>query len=725
MPRSSSIEVSVEAHEIVTASRRLNLKASAALDPQSALGAFALQGHPATVRLSKDCRAASLEVEGDLPTGPQTLRIGELRSSRGSMVAPAREVPFFVSDSRASISPALRIESMVRLQVEPLKATRVSAAERPKGSYIEIMKAVNRKTGKPVQLAFDQRGKRINANAVFEGIARRRLAKYGKLHPALKAAADDCRANQTLPVAVWLEVPETRLPAKRTDGPTLRPPKEEVERRSHACNIAERFMASLNEYEAQNVRLDPHVPVVYCKLTAAQLAKVQKDEDVLAVFLHEKGGKLDLNNSMSIAQSDKVQSTLGLTGKGVNVAVYEDGPDNTSNLSITAAFLSNPATSSHSRHTHGIIKNIEANRPHGHAPGCNLHSANSMDLSAISWAAQTRGCTVISQSFHRNSEQTSSGLSFDDMFKDNLALHWPYPTILHAAGNGAVTEFVNHKGFNTLAIGNHDDTASAMSSSSVFRNPASAHSDRELPELAANGTSVTTVGLTLSGTSMAAPAAAGCTALMQQASGTLKSWPEGCRAILLAGATRNVTGNTWWVDRVAGVDASDGSGAVDALESVRIARARSSRNNAGVRRGWDVGTLRSADIGRNGETTFSYKVTVPRFTFNARVKVALAWDSHASVTNFLFFQIATDVLELDLDLKVYDSSGALVGYSGSWDNSYEVAEFAARSGETYTIKIRRWSGTADVWYGLAWTVQGFSFLRPDWDLTVVQRARGR
>jgi hypothetical protein len=723
MSRSSPIEISVEAHEIVPASRRLNLRAAAALDPESARGAFSLQGHPATVRLSKNRRAASLEVEGDLPPGPQTLRVGELLTPKGKAVAAARDVPFFVTDSSASISPALRIESMVRLQVEPLKATRVSAAQRPKGSYIEIMKAVNRKTGKPVELAFDQRGKRIDANAVFEKIARRRLAQYGKLHPALKAAADQCRASQTLPIAVWLATPETRLPPKRADGPTLRPPKEEMERKGCACEVAERFKASLDDQDVRAVRIDPHVPVVYCKVTAAQLAKLQKHADVLAVFLHEKEGKLDLNNSMSVAQSDRVQSTLSVTGRGVNVAVYEDGPDVTTNLAITAAFLSNPATSSHSRHTHGIIKNIERNRPHGHAPDCNLHSANSMDLSAISWAAQTRGCTVISQSFHRESEQTSPGLSFDDMYKDNLALHWPYPTILHAAGNGASTEFVNHKGFNTLAIGNHDDTATAMSGTSVFRNPSSAHSDRELPELAANGTSVTTVGLTLSGTSMAAPAAAGCAALMQQASSTLKSWPEGCRAILLAGATRNVAGNTWWIDRVAGVDASDGSGAVDALESVRIARSRSSRNNSATRRGWDVGTLRSADIGANGETTFSYRVTVPRFTFNARVKVALAWDSHASVTNLLFFQIATDTLDLDLDLKVYDSSGALVGYSGSWDNSYEIAEFAARAGETYTIKIRRWSGTADVWYGLAWTVQGTSFLRPDWDLSVLERAR--
>ena len=52
------------------------------------------------------------------------------------------------------------------------------------------------------------------------------------------------------------------------------------------------------------------------------------------------------------------------------------------------------------------------------------------------------------------------------------------------------------------------------------------------------------------------------------------------------------------------------------------------------------------------------------------------------------------------------SRGNQVGYSGSWDNSYEIAEFEGKPGETYTIKIRRWSGSDDVWYGIAWTVTG-------------------
>ena len=228
-------------------------------------------------------------------------------------------------------------------------------------------------------------------------------------------------------------------------------------------------------------------------------------------------------------------------------------------------------------------------------------------------------------------------MSFDDIYKDWIALRWPFPTICQAAGNHFAgdddnisptsDEFVNHKGFNSLAVANHNDAASAMSASSVFRNPTSSHGDRELPEIAANGTGVTAVKLTKSGTSMASPACAGVAALIQNSNSTLEHWPEGCRAILLAGATRSVVNQTWWADVIDDVDASDGSGAVNALESHRIARQRKVRNAAASRRGWDIGSLRSADFDGAGLSTFNYKVQVPRGLLGPRhVKVVLGVD---------------------------------------------------------------------------------------------------
>ena len=724
MPTEREVAVSVEPNEVVLGERPIEVRAPAALDAETASAVIGLASAPAGVSLSKDKRTATLDVDGGLAPGAHTLRVGELVSTRGERLSEPVEVPFFVSDSRAKVPATLRVESILRLKVDRLGTTRVSAAARPAGRYVELMKAVHRRTGKSVALAFDQRGTAIDADALFAEIQHRRQARFGKLHPVLKAAVEASGREELVPVAVWLRLPPEERTDKRPKGATSKPPSSEAELTRRIAEAAERMLDVLREHGASEPRADLHAPVVFGEVPAGRIGRLEKHDDVAALFLHDRGGETDLSNSMKVAQSDTVQSSLAITGKGINVAVYENGPDDTSQLSITAQFTNSPTTEQHARHTHGIIKNVEPSKPHGHAAGCNLHSANSMDLAAITWAAHTRGCTVISQSFHRDAEQTDSGLSFDDMYKDWLVLHWPYPTIVQAAGNGASTEFVNHKGYNSLTVANHDDTAASLASDSVARNPASAHSDRELPELAANGTAVTTVGLTFSGTSMAAPAAAGCAALMQEANATLQSWPEGCRAILLAAASKNVTGSTWWADRSAGVDAKDGSGAVDGLEAVRIAQNRRSPGSAGVRRGWDVGTLRSSDIGAGDETTFSWQVTVPQLLVNAKVKVALAWDSLATVTDILVFQVAVDALQDDLDLKVYDANGSLVGYSGSWDNSYEIAEFAANPGATYTIKIRRWSGTADVWYGVAWTVQGTPLIRPNWDLDQILTSLG-
>jgi hypothetical protein len=107
-------------------------------------------------------------------------------------------------------------------------------------------------------------------------------------------------------------------------------------------------------------------------------------------------------------------------------------------------------------------------------------------------------------------------------------------------------------------------------------------------------------------------------------------------------------------------------------------------------------------------STFEYRLAVPRFPWGPRnIKVALAWTSAVTRIDLPFFgPFFFSNLAVDLDLFVFDSAGNQVGYSGSWDNSYEIVEFAGRPGETYTIRIRRWSGDRSTWYGIAWTVTG-------------------
>lgn len=718
------ITVSLAAQEIVPGQPKIVIISSNAVDRDSAVGAVQVDGAQGSLKISRDMKRLTWIARHPLSPGRYTLRIGEINSVSGKKINSQYSIPFRVVDSKARLAPTYKIESIARIQVRPNGFTRLSLTAKPDGKYVDVMKVAHRKTDKPRAMAFDHAGKPVNLRKVLAKVQQLRNRRYGKFHPQLLEQLKG--SKESVPVAIWLAVPEALdVTEKDPTRATLRLPKKEAAREKEIEALKDRFV----EQYAKKLRLDrvkPHrsAPVVETTVTLRQARALAKSKDVAMLFYAERGGIEDLDDSMAIAQTDDVHAQ-GKKGAGVKLAVWENGPDDTSLLDITAFYDSTQANQSeHATHTHGIVKNTEKNEPNGHAPSCKLHSANDKDLDALAWAVKTKGCTVVSQSFHRSSEPGSSSLSYDDVYKDWLAIHWPYPTILQAAGNywdgdsdnidPPEDEYVNHKGYNSLAVGNHNDDASAMSASSVFRNPATTHGDRELPEICANGTSVTAVGLTKSGTSMAAPAAAGVTACLQSTSSTLKSWPEGCRAILMAGATKNVTGSTWWDDVTDDVDAADGAGAINAYQSYLITKSRQSRNNKASVRGWDVGTLRSRDFDSSTRlSSFRYRIQVPPHFWSPRhVKVALAWNSKVGALNMPFIgEIPlSSTLDLDFDLKVFNSKGIQVAYSGSWDNSYEIAEFTANPGETYEVRIRRWSGTRDTWYGIAWTVTG-SLLR--------------
>jgi hypothetical protein len=729
--RASGVSVDLRRDEFLLPRSTVTIETRAPMEPDEARKAIGVPKVDNVVKVSRDGKQATWSPPEDLPPGRHVLQVGPLLSKSGEEIAPRIEIPFHLVDSGARIPGRVAVEGMARVQLTTGRRLPLGGPSR--GKYVEMVKATDRKTGAPVPLAFDETGKRVNADRILRDQERERAKRLGKLHEDLAARLRGAKAAEWVNVAVWARFDDEIDPNEKRGleraREASRPPRRTEERGRAIVERAHQVGGLAKELGARRIEVDDAAPLVFARLRASAVRELAKRKEVAALFLYDPEGIEDLDDSIAVANSDDVHS-LGSTGSGVRVAVWESGPDDTSELVIEDRYTSSPSTSDHSRHVHGIIKNNESGAPNGHAPDCLLYSANSTNLAALRWAVKDRSCTVINQSFHRSAEPKTGSLSFDDVYKDWLALHWPYPTILQAAGNywngdpdnisPPSDEFVNHKGYNSLAVANHDDSASSMSSSSVFRNPTSSHGDRELPEIAANGTGVDAVDLTKSGTSMASPAAAGVTALLQSASSTLKWWPEGCRALLLAGATRNVVDDTWWQDVADGDDASDGSGAVNALESYRITQSRRSRNAAPTRRGWDVGTLASGDFDAGTRlSTFAYRVEVPRWFLGPRhVKVALAWDSKVTDISILGITIPlSSQLTVDLDLMVFDSSGAQVGYSGSWDNSYEVAEFDARPGETYDIKIRRWSGTDWTWYGIAWTVTGGLF-----DLLAILRA---
>ena len=735
------LRFNIDADEIIDPATTITIQLPAAVDAKGAQAAVRVKrgGNelPARITLARNGRSVRVVLGEAAATlfGAYCLEVDELLSAKGERLNEQVRLPFCVLPAACKSLTGQRIEHSVRLEFSDMDVHRLSPGQTGKNGHVDVMKVVDRKNGELTELAFDERGNAVDIRERLNELDKRRAEKFGSIDPTVYHHLEHAADGERIPVVVWARIelppaPYEKFADRRTDEPpsgeerineSLRGPVDDLYRALDRHGVSVR----------DDSRRDEGLPLVMAELTADQLRGLSHDEAVGAIYFDDRTAINDLGNSIAVAHSNTAHA-LGFDGTGVRVAVFENGPKDTTDLSFERRYTTSPSSTpkqnSHGRLTSAIIKNTEPKKPHGHAPDCDLYSANSSDNDALLWAVRDQHCTVISQSFHRSNEPGSATLQSDDVLKDWLALRWPYPTIVHAAGNfwegdddnidPPEDEYVNHKGYNTLSVGNHNDSAGAMSGDSVFRNPTTAHGDRELPEIAANGTGVSAVGEGMSGTSFAAPATAGVVALLQDVDPVLTSWPEGCRAIMLAAAGRNVRGGTWWQDVSAGVDGRDGAGAVDASAGVAIARQRRWRDAAASRHGWDVGTLSSAVIGRDGLATFRYHIHVPPLLFVPRVKVALAWDS--AVTTFLNVFPLSSRLTVDLDLIVRDSNGTTVGSSASWDNSYEVVEFAARAGQTYEIVIRRWSGNDDVWFGVAWGVSGRSLLLPIDDTVLVE-----
>ncbi len=729
----NNVRVNLVRDEILTANSSIEIIVSAEANADLVIRSIGVPGVEGKVTLNR--RKSSFEwtaVHG-LPPGRHKLVIEPVVNKKFQKLSDTIEIPFSVVATNSKIGNKHIIGSFVRIKLVENGVERLPNDKIPDTPYIEFFKAVERDRGMPVSFEYDHTGKQVDGEKILEEHRMKLNSKFGKIHPVLYSLIHSERPPESVLVDIWYEFEEAEaLPADRAlnecDSGLLVKRAEEQQREMN--RHSERFAESL-EGKVEIVRINELAPLVTVQAKTSAIRELASRREVAGILLHETGGMEDLDDSIAIAGSDVVHSG-GEDGSGVKVAVWESGPSSNSNLVIAGKFKSSPSTSDHSQNVHAIIRNKEANTPDGHAPGCSLYSANDKDRDALTWAVKDKGCTVINQSFHRSSEPGSGTLSADDHYGDYIAVRHPFPTIIHAAGNfwngdsdninPPSSEYVNHKGYNTISVGNHNDDATAMSASSVFRNPSSSHGDRELPEISANGMGVTADGITMSGTSMASPAVVGVTALMQGTNTLLKHWPEGCRAILLASATKNVSDNTWWQDVSNGIDALDGAGAVNAAEGCNIAKNKRWPNAPATRRGWDVGLLSSSNIGSNKLSTFEYKISVPGSILGPRkVKVALAWTSKTTKTSVLFWSWYMSELKVDLDLLIYDENGSTVGYSGSWDNSYEIAEFTGQPGKTYTIKIRRWSGTESTWYSVAWTVTGGFTITLNPELIQIQR----
>lgn len=272
---------------------------------------------------------------------------------------------------------------------------------------------------------------------------------------------------------------------------------------------------------------------------------------------------------------------------------------------------------------------------------------------------------------------------------------------LAVSATGNYVNFNNWKvgspgtGWNVVAVGGVDDRGTASRTDDVVwyapgANGANwldppgtawnAHGDFNKPNLVAPAVGVRTAnGLAASGTSAATPIVAGVAAQVMANQPTLLSWPEGTRAILMAGATHHVP----MPDGSSNAD-HEGVGMTSAAWSNRIAVP-----GDGQYGGYRIGALSSGQ-------SVTQQIAVQA---GDRLRVAVAWNAHTQGSSNLNL---SDGLHADLDLRLRLPNGAVSG-SYTLDNAYEFVEVTAPTSGVATIEIveARFDGTSER-YGLAW-----------------------
>jgi len=514
--------------------------------------------------------------------------------------------------------------------------------------------------------------------------------KYGKKEIELHEKLQKMNPDDMVEVGIWLS------PLKDAPRPEIDFSEKEYNemRDAKRRDNEQKEKPVLDKLKTKNINIryaSQYAPLIYAQIPAKIMPEIENIPEIEGIYLAREF-KPSLN---MIAQTERVQPVwnAGFTGSGIKVAVVEPGKIMVShpNLQNGIAYNSNAGNDLHATEVAGIIAAVNSPTYKGISYGVpGLLSANfgegplgveSRAVAASDWAI-SNDANILSNSWGNDTHSVLSGI---DKYYDYIVWNY-YKNVIVAAGNNNPGEnwMVQSPGlgYNVITVGGFDDKNTAswsddtMWASSAYVDPVSQNSDRQKPEVAAvasHGTEIKslvpfdpwirTVG---EGTSFAAPAVAGEAALIIQTNVTpLRNWVFLIRAIIMVSADHNIEGSSKLSNK-------DGAGGID------ISKAYETVTNNRYARDILVAGFNLPKV-----HTFSA-------TQGQKVRVAISWASHPDTNN----PPASDDLMADLNLVVTAPSGAVVDYSNSYDNSYEIVEFTAPTTGTYTatISARRFEG---------------------------------
>ena len=434
------------------------------------------------------------------------------------------------------------------------------------------------------------------------------------------------------------------------------------------------------------------MPAISAHLTKAQIIALLRNPGV---------GEIDLaDNPASPSLLDAAESHVlgpvwnsGITGAGQMIAILENGNVQRSNsyLNFTPAYLVSPnGDTDHATEVAAAAASMYSLAP-GSGRGASILSvgtstAQDDSIWSLEWATSSPyNAKIVNYSMAVCSSGTMEPVSkgFDFWARQNNVL------ITASAGNDNNYVCSPANAYNVLGVGgfNNQNTGTwsdyTIYSFSSWRNPPSANSDWEKPELVAVGQNLSILGFNNTvtngnqGTSLSAPEVAGLAGLMLNANPDLYYWPEASRAILIASATHNIEGVSWLTPSV---DVKDGAGAIVGDQAVETAKTRGFAGTLCEKSCWWATSLASLSPGYSLWRSFTSRV-------GQRVRVAYSWWSTADP-----YPYTNDVLDTDLSIYISLPNGYYANATSiSRDNNYEIVDFIAPYTGDYGIEIYKTS----------------------------------
>ena len=600
------------------------------------------------------------------------------------------------------------------LNTDRLQVLKTSSVELPlTGRHAQVAKVLNTDNGQTFTASIDDRGQAVDFATLKAEEQRAYRARYGKLHPKLHKKVDEVRGDQKLKIAFWLNPTEDLEAQDPRDGRTNLSSQEvdaliasRTEQVKAATSRATEGLARALERAGHAVdRRGEGAPMVFATLPAGLVKQFSERADVEVAYLAQDEKYVDHMNVAGPSIKADALWDLNITGIGARIAIIEDSRVDFGNSCLAANNVgtrvpNDPNVDDHATACAGIAASTH-NKFGGIAPGAGIYSSNIVSYANFANIAAATDAAASNADISNNSWGLDS-CGYDGSVNvwgrhADYIVRYIWDTVTASAGNnGNCTSkgYVNSvgSGFNTIAVGNYNDSSTVSSTDNVmwptssWEDPISLHGDREKPEVAAPGANIKTTVMSPtmscdmdeigSGTSFSSPIVAGLAADLMQVNPGLRIFPESVKALVLAGATDNVEG-------AARLSEYDGAGGVNALTTYN-----SLINN---RYTWRSVVPGSFDANR--------EITINMGWVNAgqRVKVALVWDS-TPTSDYL-----TDPLKADLDLYVVGPSQFQA--SASWDNSYEVVDFTPAISGNFQIKVKnfRFDG-ANEYLAVAWSL---------------------